>query len=398
MATKQAKQATKTATKPVTKFDDKTKYNAYGLRLDKRNNEQIDATKADFRMVVGRRSNGKTYPSLVNGVKNFIDSGCREQFAYVRRWDDDLKKNAPQLFNGLVQDGWLSWYSKGKWNGITYYRRCWYLIRTNSDGAVEEKCKQPLAYGFAVNMAERYKGPDYPHIKTIIFDEFIPERTAGGTIVGEWRLWNSILSTIIRERNDVVVYMIANTITKNSPYFHVYKIDIDAVEPGSICVYRYSGGGTLALEYCTDSGETNRSVSKYFDIEDSATGNMIMRGQWETDAYPRLPRKLSHKSRTVMKIWLRCEGGKVVQGNIIETDYGASIFWHPKTTPLQFRYGDYVYLSEWDNDYIDSPTVRSQIDTSNQLDRLILRLIVNNRCYYANNDTGEKVKYFFKLK
>ena len=66
MATKQKKQATK----PVTKFDDKTKYNAYGLRLDKRNNEQIDATKADFRMIVGRRSNGKTYPSLVNGVKN----------------------------------------------------------------------------------------------------------------------------------------------------------------------------------------------------------------------------------------------------------------------------------------------------------------------------------------
>ena len=64
----------------MSKFDDRSKYNDYGSKIGKRNNEAINATNADFRMIVGRRSNGKTYPTLVfDGIKNFIDSTTKRR-------------------------------------------------------------------------------------------------------------------------------------------------------------------------------------------------------------------------------------------------------------------------------------------------------------------------------
>lgn len=375
-------------------YNDRNKYNEYGSKIGKRNNEQIDATGTDFRMIVGRRSNGKTYPTLVfDGIKRFIDSGYKDAFAYVRRWADDIRDNAPQLFNGCINNGWLQWYSKGKWNSIQYYRRCWYLVKLDDVGAVVEKCKTPMAYAFALNLAERYKGPDYPSVQSIVFDEFIPEKVKCGYLPGEYKLWKSILSTIIRERTDVTVYMIANTISKACPYFDVYGIDIDAVTQGSISVYNYTGGGSLALEYCRDTGSNTATASKYFQIENNEE-SMIINGTWETDEYPHLPRRLSHVSRTLMRFWIVTGRNKIIQGNIIETNSGTAVFFHLKTTPLKYKKYDYIYVTKWDADTLDNPLIRVGLDRSRRLDEIILNMIHSNKAYYSNNDIGDKVKQF----
>lgn len=383
----------------MSKFDDKSKYNDYGSKIGKRNNEAINATNADFRMIVGRRSNGKTYPTLVfDGIKNFIDSNYTEAFAYVRRWSNDLPTNCPELFNGCINDGWLDWYTSGKYNSIHYYRRYWYLQRVNKEtGEVEERNKVPMAYAFAINQAEKYKGPDYPMIKRIVYDEFIPEKGSLGYINGEWRLWKSLLSTIIRERDDVIVYMIANSISKNCPYFDAYHIDIDTIDKGSITTFKYHGGGKLAIEYCDDSGQTSPQSSKYFEIDDDMdTGSMITRGEWETDAYPKLPRRLSYVNRTVMTFYIAAQRNKIITGHIIETDGVACVFFHRKTTPLQYRNDDYIYTSEWDPEHMDNPLIRVGFDNRRNVDRLILEMITHNRAYYDCNDTGEKVKYYMQ--
>lgn len=381
-------------------FSDRSKYNEYGSLLTKRNNEAIDATGADFRMIVGRRSNGKTYPTIVfNGVKRFIDSNYTETFAYIRRWGDDLVSNASDIFNGCTHNRWLEWYTGGKWNDIYYYRRCWYLRKLDDNGDVIEKCKTPMAYGFSINQAERYKGPDYPTVKTIVFDEFIPEKVSRGYIPGEMKLWKSILSTIIRERSDVIVYMIANTIGKSCPYFDAYKIDIDEIEAGTITNFKYRGGGTLALEYCQDSEDYVIDSSKYFEIDDDLeTGSMITRGEWETDLYPKLPEFLhDYKSRTKLKFFIENGRGKLIQGNILETDGATCIYFHRKTTPLMYKRDDYVYKTKWDEKQLTNPLIRIGFNSRYTLDKIILQCVDNNRCFYDENDTGEKLKHFIKL-
>lgn len=373
------------------KFDNRKRYDEKGSLKSKRNNDAINATGADIRMIVGRRSNGKTYPTITfDGIKKYIDNG--EPFAYVRRYTQNLKEIKDDLFNGPVNNGWLDWYSKGKWNHVHYYRSRWYLWHITENGKVDRKDPKPFCYYFSVSGCDNYKGPDYSMIKTIIYDEFIAMNDIRGVLPNEWKLWQNLLSTIIRESDDVVIYLIANTISKNSIYFDRYKIDIDNIPQGTIAVNRFKSGGSIAVEYCSDNGDTNIKSSKYFDIDDSV-GSAITKGTWETQEYPYLPNEYrKYKSISLISFNI-VHNNKIVQGHLIKTKERSMIYFHMRTSPI--KQDEYVYLERFDSNTLNRYKTRVGLNPAQfDLDRIICNKIQRNECYYQNNDVGEMVKYF----
>ena len=68
---------------------------------------------ADYNIIFGERSNGKTYACLAYMIINYVETG--EQSAYVRRWREDLRgKRAESLFSGHVANGFVSQVTKGR--------------------------------------------------------------------------------------------------------------------------------------------------------------------------------------------------------------------------------------------------------------------------------------------
>lgn len=383
----------------MTNFDNKSKYTSYGSLKTKRDNTEINKHDADVNMIVGRRSNGKTYPTLTfDGVKHFIDSGCKEAFAYVRRFDSDFRigQLATLLFtNGCVANGWLEWYSKGEWNDIQFYRGMWYLRKIDKEGHLVKKCTQPMCYAFAINQCEKYKGPDHADIVTIILDEFIPMKSERGYIPGEWELWQNIVSSIVRERGNVKIYMLANTISKNCIYFDKYHIDIDDIEQGTISVFNFKGGLKLAVEYCKDSGEVHIESSKYFDIEDE--DNMITSGTWETENYPKLTRNNPFKHyqdfTCFQPIFIK-QGKKYLKGEFISTGEKLMLYLH-KITTVPNRHDDIIYVENFEDAPIHKTNCRIGFNPNvYEMDRAIMRMYNNHQLWYQDNDTGEKFKYF----
>ena len=60
--------------------------------------------EAYYYMVIGERSNGKTFSALDYCLERYAKNG--EQFAYVRRWGEDIrKKNLSELFSGHAESG-----------------------------------------------------------------------------------------------------------------------------------------------------------------------------------------------------------------------------------------------------------------------------------------------------
>ena len=51
--------------------------------------DKILSKKAQYNIVFGERSNGKTYAVLKHGLINYIESG--KQIAIVRRWKEDMR-------------------------------------------------------------------------------------------------------------------------------------------------------------------------------------------------------------------------------------------------------------------------------------------------------------------
>jgi len=50
--------------------------------------EPIDNTNAVYRMIIGQRSNGKTYSVMKHIIENYLTKG--ERAAYIRRYEEDI--------------------------------------------------------------------------------------------------------------------------------------------------------------------------------------------------------------------------------------------------------------------------------------------------------------------
>ena len=81
---------------------------------------------ADYNIIFGERSNGKTYAALAYGIENYVTTG--KQMAYIRRWREDLRgKRADSLFANHTANGFIEKVTGGKYNEVFYMANKWYL-------------------------------------------------------------------------------------------------------------------------------------------------------------------------------------------------------------------------------------------------------------------------------
>lgn len=245
--------------------------------------KDIDETNAQYRMIIGERSNGKTYGALLKILKNYIELG--KQGAYIRRYREDFTgKRGATLFAGIESNNEIEKLTNGEYNSVQYYAGCWYL--KYQDGNKPIKDSKPFCYGFAINSMEHDKSTSYPDITTIVFDEFL---SRSFYLTNEFVLFMNVISTIIRQRNDVVVYMLGNTVSQYSPYFKEMGIEsIKDMKQGDIDIYKYGDSDLrVAVEYAPSVGDSIKKSGDYFAFNNPSL-QMITEGNWEFDLYPHI--------------------------------------------------------------------------------------------------------------
>lgn len=344
---------------------------------------------ADYNVIYGERSNGKTTAVLRHGLVDHIDSGYKNQMAIIRRWEEDFKgKNGQQMFEGIVALGWVKELTKGKYNSIYYYSQRWYLCKYNDLGERVALADMPFALGFSITSEEHYKSTSYPDITTILFDEFI---TRGYYLPEEFVKFQNLLSTIIRLRTNVKIFMCGNTINKFSPYFAEMGLTgIKKQKKGTIDVYTY-GDSTLkvAVEY-SDFPSKKKASNKYFAFNNPKL-EMITNGGWEIDIYPHLPQKYLPKD-VVYKFYIIFDG-EMLQGNIICVEDKTFLYFHRKTTPLTADNTQIVY--QQNPDYRRNYRVNIMKPYS-KVDKYIAELLRRKKAFYQDNEIGEIMNNYIK--
>ena len=201
---------------------------------------------ADYNIIFGERSNGKTYAALEYGVKRFVESGFKEQTAIVRRWREDIKgKRAETLYSALTSNDRIRELTNGEYSEVFYFNGRWYLSNYDEDLQKHVPHTKPLAYSFALSEMEHDKSTSYPDITTIVFDEFLTRRYY---LPDEFILFMNVLSTIIRHRSNVKIFMLGNTVNKYCPYFAEMGLKhIGQMEQGTIDIYKF-GKGNLTMD------------------------------------------------------------------------------------------------------------------------------------------------------
>lgn len=358
----------------------KRKYKFYSLK-------QILNRNAQYNIIIGERSNGKTYACLEYGLTQYAKT--KKQMAIVRRTKEDYTgRRGSSMFDSLVVNGVVAKVTGGEWTDVYYFGSRWFLCRYDEKGN-RERDETPFCFGFALSTSEHDKSTSYPNVTTIVFDEFI---TRTYYLTDEFTLFTNLISTIIRQRNDVIIFMLGNTVNKyGCPYVTEMGLKhFKEMKPGDIDVYRY--GETelcVAVEYCKPD-----SVSKannYYFAFNNPKLSMITSGTWEINVYPHLPRKYTPKD-VVCHILIQYMG-EWLHGEIVALEDTAFLFVHPKTKPLtdNERYNSLIFSPE----FSELPNWHRRItEPTDKITKRIAQFIFTDKVFYSSNDVGEIMRNY----
>lgn len=351
--------------------------------------KNILSHNADYNLIVGERSNGKTTSVLEYALKKHIESGYVEQLGIIRRWEEDFKgKNGQQMYENIVALGWVEELTKGKYNSVWFYSQRWYLVKYDEFGERVARAEDPFAMGFAITSEEHYKSTSYPNITSILFDEFI---TRQYYLPDEFVKFQNLLSTIIRLRTNVKIFMCGNTINKFCPYFAEMGLTgIKKQQKGTIDIYTY-GESTLkvAVEY-SDFPSHKKESNKYFAFNNPKL-QMITNGGWEIDIYPHLPMK--YKPKDVKFTFFILFDDEKLQGNVINIGTSLFIYMHRKTTPVKEDTEWLVYQQQPSHKYNYRVSI---LHPYGKPDKIIRDLIVRQQIFYQDNEVGEIMNNYLK--
>lgn len=347
---------------------------------------------ATYNVIFGERSNGKTYAVLEYALKEFWKH--RKQLAIVRRWTDDfIGKRGQMMFASLECNGKgeniVSKVTEGEYTNIYYFASKWYLCRYDEETGKRIMFETPFAFGFSITAQEHDKGTTYPNLDIILFDEFLTRTTY---VPDEFVLFMNVISTIIRQRTNVKIFMLGNTVNKYCPYFHEMGLKhVKNMKQGSIDLYSYGDSKlTVAVEYVRPNKDGK--ASDYYFAFDNPKLQMITGGAWELEIYPHCPMKYEHK-HIVFEYFILFDG-EILHAEIIQKDGCLFTFIHPKTTPIKDDERDIVF----DTERSAKPNrIQNFLKPTNKLHMRILETWKNQKVFYADNETGEVMRNYLNF-
>ena len=342
--------------------------------------ERIKKEKAQYNVIFGKRSNGKTYAILSEILENYVRN--KKQGAYIRRWQTDIKGLSSTIFDGHIANGFIEELTQGEWTNVYFYSRRWYLCRTDPETKQRIVDSNPFCFSFSLSDMEHDKSTSYPNITTIFFDEFL---TRSIYLRDEFILFCNVVSTIKRLRTDVVIYMAGNTVNQYCPYFAEMGLkNVPKMKKNKIDVYTYGESNLkVAVERC-DSISGNKASDDYFAFNNPKL-KMITEGEWELDIYPHLNEKF--KSCNVLLNFYIFFDNEKITGNIMKTSENVILYFYRKTTEIKDVDKSIIFGITDSN-----PRHFKKLNgNKSKIPSKISQFFINDRVFYDTNETGDIV-------
>lgn len=339
---------------------------------------------ATYSIAIGKRSNGKTFSAISYCMDKWAKDGST--CAYIRRWKDDITgARASSLLSDFNEKGKVREIT-GKYDAVIYYNRIQYFATYDENGKPIKHT--PFMYMFSLSDMEHDKSTQYPNVNTIIFDEFIARN---GYFPDEFIAFTNTLSTIIRNRDNVRIIMLGNTISKFCPYFSEMGLSkVTQMKQGSIDVYKYGNSDlTVAVEY-TGSLQATEKSNHYFAFDNPKLA-MITKGAWELPIFPHTLERITGKDVLFSFFILFSE--KIFQGDIVNGERGLYLHMHEKTTPIRDADNDLIYSldpCEKMNYY------KNILKPDIEIRRKITSFFTRDKVFYSNNEVGNYIQSFLR--
>ena len=244
------------------------------------NMDEIDRMGADFNLIYGERSNGKSYQvKHKKGVVKYLETGKR--FILMRRWKEEI---TTEKIESYFNDVDIAKLTNDRYNCVISYRKVLYLAKYDIELGTTKRGEK-IGYVVALSTEQNYAGGSYLDVEDIIFEEFMAR---GSYLPNEPSKLMNFYCTVDRKRGTTRVWLVGNTISRVCPYIEEWNLHylISRQKQGTIEVIERTAQDDdnvkIAIEYCKSTGVSSHTIGSH--------AAMLNDGSWQTDIQPHLPK------------------------------------------------------------------------------------------------------------
>lgn len=346
-------------------------------------------TQAKYFNILTERASGKTTNVLLYGLC------CNKLFGtviqYIRQTEPMIApKNVKNLFDTIVECGYVKKLTDGKYDNVIYKARRWYYCRYGEDGKVESQASDAFMMCLSIDQSAVYKSSySAPFGDYIVFDEYCSKRH----LPDEFISFCDLLSTIIRSRIDgITIWMLGNTIDRYEYYFDELEIAdyVKYMQIGEHMLINTSKGTPIYIEIYSPKKRTLKDkVNRIFFGFKNSKLNAITGEDWLIVPYQHID-KFDERELIDDNHFIIYENN-LVQLDVVNSEkYGLHIIVHKSTN---WSRTDAVYYTV---DHLKDVRYRFRYGHT-KIDRFVWTLYDRQKFFYATNSDAAIVQKYVSL-
>ena len=349
-----------------------------GIKQVHYNIDRIDKLDANFNLIYGEKSNGKSYQvKHKKAVEHYLETGKR--FILLRRWKEDISNLWIEQYFADVDVAKLT---NNRYNCISQYRKVLYFSIYDVNTGKTKRFEK-IGYVMSLSTEQHMSSASFLDVDTIIFEEFM-ER--GTYIPHEPDRLMIFYSTIDRKRGTTKIYMVGNSISRVCPYIREWGLDeiFRNLKQGEIAtkeIQNEENKVTIAIEFCMASGGKTMTIGN--------ASSMVDKGNWQSYPQPKLPKSYNDYN-VLFRFGFQYKGFRFLCDYLSDNETYETIFFiYPKTD--EFRKGTIVFSDEikvssyWQRDIYN-------ISIKNDKLRNLFMNFKENKIFYSSDLCGTDFK------
>lgn len=342
-----------------------------------------------FNILLSPRSKGKTTNILLLGL--IFNKLYGTKLEYIRSSHDMITPSkAGSLFSVIVQNGYIEKLTGGKYNNVKLHWGSWYYTKIDDKGEIIEQSDEIMKM-LSIDRAEKYKSSyNAPEGDFIIFDEFIGKYYPPNEFVR----FLDLFKTIQRDRISPIIFMLANTIDRESEYFNELEIyeEIHTLEMGEDIKVTTEKGTPIYIAILNNDDKLQKKQkiqnSLFYGFKNPRISS-ITGTDWSHVAYSHLPSVRTDDKLIDRRHYIQYSNRLINLELRFCEELGLYIYCHKATRVYE---DSIIYTNDT---MIKNKQYRFLFGSTN-LDKKIFTLYNQNKWYYQNNTIGSQVNNYIQ--
>jgi hypothetical protein len=332
-------------------------------------------------ILMSTRKTGKTNTLLTMGLLSAWVYGT--MIAYVRQTEEMIDyRNIKSFFDVQLSNNYVSIITGGEYSGIQIKGDYASFVHYDDKMKVDKR-SAPIMVFLSISKQASYKSSlNLPRCNMVLFDEFV-----GSYGYNEYVEFNQLLSTIIRDKTEVMICMLANSISLYNPYLKELTIakDVKNLKQNESALIKTRKGTSLYIELIGDASPERQELNTLYFGFDNPKLSAITGGDWAVAEYPHIERE--DRSIITKSIYL-IYSEQIVQFELVNNDrMGIHILAHAAS-----KISEKSLLIFTISDIVD---MRYKFAFgSGKFCKTFWRLYDDHKIFYSDNEVGDIVEQY----